>query len=323
MYAYTYHPVLCELTRCLCPGPVRFAPLGMVRDWTFGLSPFSFSRERDLRTRQARSGLPPNRTTTVSDPELPAAHSARTRYQRDTGACAKIATTRYRLNHSTWFRDHPTQAQKGLHLSQMKYSDLEETLCRLTTVDAVRVIGDNGAISEVHVLASPGKVPKQVVRDVQSLAMASFGISIDRRVVSVVQIENEELLRSDRPAVTEITETPDGSRSKVSVSLTWKNELFVGEAVGPSGPTSRVRLVGEATLAALERSISDDTAFALASLELPRVGSRDVAVAQIVMVSGGEERFLVGCALAGGDPAQAAVRSVLDAVNRVVPQLKR
>ncbi len=217
----------------------------------------------------------------------------------------------------------PAFIEERTTLANMKYSDLEETLCRLTTVDAVRVIGDNGAIAEVHVLASPGKVPKQVVRDVQSLAMASFGISIDRRVVSVVQIENDEMLRSDRPAVTDISETPDGSRNRVSVSLTWKNEMFVGESVGPSGPTSRIRLVGEAALAALERSIGEDTAFALASLEVPRVGSRDVAVAQIVMVSGGEERFLVGCALAGGDPAQAAVRSVLDAVNRVVPNLKR
>lgn len=205
----------------------------------------------------------------------------------------------------------------------MKYSELQETLSRLTTVDAVRVVGDNGQITEVHVLASPGKPPKQVVRDVQSLAMASFGIAIDRRVVSVVQIESDELVRSDRAAVTDITETPEGARTRVSVSLTWKNERFVGESLGPSGPTSRMRLVGEATLTALERATSDETAFALASLEVPVIGSRAVAVAQIVMVTGGEERLLVGCALAGTDQTQAAVRSVLDAVNRVVPQLTR
>lgn len=206
----------------------------------------------------------------------------------------------------------------------MNYSELEDALCRLATVDAVRVIGDDGAIAEVHVLASPGKAPKQVVRDVQSLAMASFGISIDRRIVSVVQIDSEDgVFRSERPAVSEIIEKPEGSRTQVSVSLTWKDELFVGETSGPSGPTSRMRLVGEAALASLERAVGHDTAFALASLDIPRLGSRDVAVAQIVMVSGGEERFLVGCALATDDPARAAVRSVLDAVNRVMPQLKR
>ncbi len=116
----------------------------------------------------------------------------------------------------------------------MKYAELEETLCRLNSVDAVRVIGENGNIAEVHVLASPGKPAKQVVRDVQSLAMASFGVTVDRRVVSVVQIENEEIGRSDRPAVVEISEAPEGARSTVNVTLAWKNELFIGEGNRPS-----------------------------------------------------------------------------------------
>lgn len=205
----------------------------------------------------------------------------------------------------------------------MRYAELEETLCRLTTVDAVRVVADNGSIAEVHVLASPGKPAKQVVRDVQSLAMASFGIAIDRRVVSVVQIENEELGRSDRPAVVDIIEKPEGAKTHVEVTLAWKNELFVGSATGPSGPTSRLRIVAEAALAAMEQAIGDDLALALAALDTPTVGTRPVAVAQVVMVSGGEERLLVGCALVGPDPSQSAVRATLDAINRVVPQLKR
>ena len=48
----------------------------------------------------------------------------------------------------------------------MKYAELEETLGRLPTVDAVRVVGDNGHVAEVHVLAVPGKPAKQIVRDV-------------------------------------------------------------------------------------------------------------------------------------------------------------
>ena len=205
----------------------------------------------------------------------------------------------------------------------MRYAELEESLCRLTTVDAVRVVGDRSSIAEVHVLATPGKPAKQVVRDVQSLAMASFGITIDRRIVSVVQIENEETGRSDRPAVVDIIERPDGAKSQVEVTLAWKNEVYVGSATGPTGPTSRVRIVGEATLGAVEQALGDDFALALAALETPTIGSRLVAVAQVVMVSGGEERLLVGCAIVGPDPAQSAVRATLDAINRVVPQLKR
>ncbi len=172
-------------------------------------------------------------------------------------------------------------------------------------------------------LASPGKSPKQVVRDVQSLAMASFGITIDRRVVSVVQIESDDTARSERPAVIEIKEVPEGTRMHVSVTLGWQQDLFIGQATGPGASATRLRLVGEATLHALEQAIGEDTALALAAVETPTVGNRAVAIAQVVMVSGGDERLMVGSAIVGQDPSQAAVRAVLDAVNRQVPQLRR
>jgi hypothetical protein len=205
----------------------------------------------------------------------------------------------------------------------VNYRELEEALCRLPTVDAARVVGDNGRVAEVHVLAAPSKAPKQIVRDVQSLAMASFGITIDRRSVSVVQIDRSERAPGERPAVLEIKEVPQGSRVTSTVSLGWQGEVFVGEADGPAASATRLRLVGEATLRALEQAIGGETGLALAALEVVPVGGRDVAVAQVVVVAGGEERTMVGSALAGHDHSQSAVRSVLDALNRYVPQLRR
>ncbi len=217
----------------------------------------------------------------------------------------------------------PGAALPTATLSGVKNRELEETLCRLPTVDAVRVVGDDGKIEEVHVLASPGKSPKQVVRDVQSLAMASFGITIDRRVISVVQIETDEIGRSERPAVIEIKEIPEGTKLHVSVSLGWQQDVYVGQASGPGASATRLRLVGDATLNALEQAIGDDIALALAAVDTPLVGNRQVAVAQVVMVTGGDERLMVGSALVGQDASQASVRAVLDAVNRQVPQLRR
>lgn len=205
----------------------------------------------------------------------------------------------------------------------MNYLELEEALCRLPTVDAVRVVGDNGRVAEVHVLAAPAKAPKQIVRDVQSLAMASFGINIDRRAVSVVQIERADRSPGERPAVLDIKEVPQGSRITAAVTLGWQGEVFVGEADGPAASATRLRLVGEATLRSLEQAIGGETGLALAALEVVTLGGRQVAIAQVVVVAGGEERTMVGSALAGHDPSQSAVRAVLDALNRYVPQLRR
>jgi hypothetical protein len=70
--------------------------------------------------------------------------------------------------------------------------DLEESIRQIPGVRAASVVTDAQAQPrEVHVLAAPGKPAKQIVRDVQSLAMAQFDIDLDHRIVSVVQIEDE------------------------------------------------------------------------------------------------------------------------------------
>ena len=205
----------------------------------------------------------------------------------------------------------------------MKYTELEDTLGRLPTVDAVKVVGNNGHVAEVHVLASPGKPAKQIVRDVQSLAMAAFGLNVDRRVISVVQIEDDQIAQVHRPSILDISETVQGNHLQVSVSLGWHSEVYRGSSTGPQSVETRPRLVGEATLRALEQAVNGDVAMALSNIENVAIGPRTVALAIVVMVTDGEERTLIGSAMVGTDPMAAAVRAVLDAVNRLVPHLSR
>ncbi len=176
---------------------------------------------------------------------------------------------------------------------------------------------------EIHVLARKGKAPKQIVRDVQSVALAAHGIRIDRRIVSVVQLDDVDLGGGDRPIVEDVAEQVDGSRMSITVTLSWADERLVGTATGPAAATTRLRLVAEATLAALQQALHQEAAFAVQAVSTPTVGSRDVAIAQVVFVLDGSERLMVGSALVGDDPSRAMVRAVLDALNRQVPALRR
>ncbi len=200
---------------------------------------------------------------------------------------------------------------------------LEESLRHIPGVEAGRVVMNGAAPVEIHILSLPGKSPKQVVRDVQSVCLAGHGIQVDRRIVSVVQIEGSDLGAGDRPMVDDVTEMIDGSRMTISVILSWHDEQLVGKATGPAASTTRLRLVADATLAALEQALSDDVAFGIAAVDTPVVGSRQVAIAEVVFVIGGSERLVVGSALVGSDPSRAMVRAVLDALNRQVPSLRR
>jgi hypothetical protein len=204
------------------------------------------------------------------------------------------------------------------------FRELEETLCRLPAVDAVRIVHDRDRISEVHVLASPSKPAKQVVRDIQSLAMARFGVGIDRRAVSVVQLGEEKRGReADRAIITSIKEYPEGPSTTVTVTLTWSGEQFSGSASGPAAASARLRIIGEATLRALEEVLGGGPPLALDAIATTSVGVRPVVVAQVVSMRGVDEEVAVGSALIKGEEAEAVVRAVLDALNRRMPALMR
>jgi hypothetical protein len=141
-------------------------------------------------------------------------------------------------------------------------TEVEREICRLPDVSVVRIVADaTGRVTEVHVVAHEGKHPKQIVRDVQSVALASFDLEIDRRVVSVVQLgaEDEGAAREHvcgdvvRPAVTGITAESSGVRSLVRVTLTRDGDEVVGHAEGSIATTARYRLVANATIDALRK----------------------------------------------------------------------
>ena len=200
---------------------------------------------------------------------------------------------------------------------------MEQAIGRLPEVEHVRVVTSGSTVTEVHVLARMEKPPKQLVRDVQSVALAGFDTEVERRVISSVQFEGPEIGNGNRPLVEDVTEFIEGARTTVTVTLSWRDAKLVGSATGPAASSTRLHLVAEATVGAIEQALDEAAALGVAAVGTPRVGSYDVAVAQIVVVTGGTERLVIGSALVGEDPTKAMVRAVLDALNRQVPNLKR
>lgn len=199
---------------------------------------------------------------------------------------------------------------------------LQEKISRIEGVEAARVVAGNGHIDEIHVLARRNKAPKQLVRDVQSLSAALFGLDIDRRVVSVVQLADADLDGGIRPALVDVSENLEGARAEVTVTLRWDDSLLIGKSSGAAASSMRPRQVAEATLEAVKQAIHATAAMAISSMDVPTLGSRQVAVAQVVLVTESDERMLIGSALVEDDDRRAVVRAVLDALNRLLPDLK-
>ncbi len=172
-------------------------------------------------------------------------------------------------------------------------------------------------------VAAPSKPAKQVVRDIQSLAMARFGVSIDRRVISVVQLaegDGPPAVR-ERPVLVRLVEQPNGTRNDVTVTLRWKGTEYVGSSSGPAAATARYRLIGEATLDALDNTFANAAPLALDAIGSASVGMRTVMIAVVVATTQTGDELAVGSSVTSGDEGESAVRAVLDALNRRLPTL--
>jgi len=116
-----------------------------------------------------------------------------------------------------------------LDVDELDLTEVEREICRLPDVSIVRIVAEpDGRVSEVHVVAHQGKHPKQIVRDVQSIALASFGLELDRRVISVVQLGvhalDDTFSPVPRPSIVAITAEASGMRSLVRVTLALDEE---------------------------------------------------------------------------------------------------
>ncbi len=201
---------------------------------------------------------------------------------------------------------------------------VEAEICRLPEIVACRIVADSlSRPVEVHVLARMGKHPKQVVRDIQSVALASFGLEFDRRIVSVVQLANngsdpasEAPSAVARPAISSVQSHAQGTRVAMRVSLALGEHEVTGFAEGSAASGARPRLVASAALDALCQLESAAVGFDLEAVELVRIGSQDVVIVSLVWIDPPMEQRLVGSALVLQSPETAAARAVLDATNR-------
>jgi hypothetical protein len=206
---------------------------------------------------------------------------------------------------------------------------VENEIGRLPDVVACRIVADSlGRPLEVHVLAHPGKHPKQLVRDVQSVALASFGLDVDRRIVSVVQLSPTgdapgERMSSDRArtSIGAIQSEIDGRRATIRITLSTGESEATGFAEGSAATATRLRLVASAALDALRQLDDSAEALEVEDASTTRVGSQDVIAVTLVHLDPPHEYELVGAALARRSPDVAVVRAVLDAVNRRLPYL--
>lgn len=209
--------------------------------------------------------------------------------------------------------------------SRVRAEDIEAALAQVGEIKAARVVvGLDGQIAEIHVLALPTKLPKQLVRDIESTLMARFGIPVDHRKISIAQLGRDSIpdpveeprSTAARPRILGINASVSGLQAAASVTLEIDGTEYVGMASGPASQTGRVRQVALATLDAVSQYISEGTTFALEDVAVIQLGREKVSVACISLVTPFGEQSFSGSALMRQNDSDSIVRATLDAINR-------
>lgn len=232
----------------------------------------------------------------------------------------------------------------------------EAAIRRLRDVEGVSVHAEGDEITEVHVLTSADRPPKNIVRDVQTVLRTGLGLAIDHRVVSVAMAQKGSGAASGNPADApappadsplsprgaeaaepEAAAPPaqgeriqfegvnlfvSGPRTQAQVELRWKGMPRIGSATGWSPRDEAHRLVAQAAASAVQEFLSDPVALNVQGVEFASFGRHRVAMVALSLRAERQEKLLTGSCPIEQDTPQAVVLATLDALNRVVGGLR-
>jgi hypothetical protein len=199
-----------------------------------------------------------------------------------------------------------------------KYCDL---LHKLDGVLNVKFVDDQeGNIVELHVLASKSIHPKQLVRNIESALLSKYDFTIDRKIISIAQIESELYALPERLKFQALNlRYTSTSEVLVSVELQKDNEIYAANESANTANTDIKLAVGNAAITAVHQYIEHKEIFKLIKIHTEILCEREIVIC-VVSYSEAKntEELLVGTCFVTSDMNIATVKAILNAVNRKI-----
>ena len=211
---------------------------------------------------------------------------------------------------------------------------MERDLARIPAVSSARVVEDDGQVNEVHIVCGTGRSPKLIGRDVQSLLAARWGVDIDHRKVSVVQLEDgggtaevdlteedltvtpagDEPVADGVPRLVRVAVAVSGDEAEATVAVVAGGREVAAQAKGVPSWVGQRRLAAMAAIEAFVAVVPDVGNCELGDITVLGTGPESVVVVSVSTWRDGLERTYAGAAPVGsGGELRAAAEAVLRA----------
>ena len=200
----------------------------------------------------------------------------------------------------------------------MDFNIFEEMINKINGVISTKIIHQDNDIQEMHILANSLRAPKQIVRDIESILLTSFDYRIDRKVISIAQIETDDCDPIKRIKFGGISLDVQGNMVECKVKLLYEEEEFFVTQVGIKTAANRKKIVAKATIDAVEKILGQTFIFDVQ--DVISTTNRDITFISVLvnMVINESEETMVGSAIVKNDINEAIAKATLAAINRRV-----
>ena len=199
------------------------------------------------------------------------------------------------------------------------YKLMEEDIERIESVLSCRFVIENDEIKEVHIVSNGTRTPKQISRDVQSVLIATYNLSIDYKKISIAELPGVEITKKEsRLKLEKISFEDNGKRASIKVGLSDGLSIYETSLSGINTNRNIDRMLVKAVLDTVEKALNIEERFILEDIKSVNLSSDGVIVVVLVYILDEQERRLCGSSLIGNDHKKAVVKATLDALNRSI-----
>jgi hypothetical protein len=198
----------------------------------------------------------------------------------------------------------------------MDFISFEDVIMKIQGVTHAKVVYNNEELEEVHIIASTIRSPKQIVRDIESALLAIFDYRIDRKLISIAQIDNGETKAIKRIRYEGISLGTKDNNVECEVRLTMDDKEYTSMEMAIGTSVNRRKVIAKATVSAIEEITGQTSVFDVEDIIINSI--RDISYVTVIinMMNNTEEEVLIGTSIVRNDMNEAIAKATLDAINR-------
>lgn len=200
--------------------------------------------------------------------------------------------------------------------------DIDEALSQIPGLTAARIVTDGKRmITEVHCTSIELRTPQELVRDIETVLFAKWGLKIDHRRIGICVFKDTpqselEALVGHRLKIDRVYLNLGKTQADSVVELELEGRVYTGTATGPATKFGQHHVVAQATIAAVEAFLRTRGMISAGEVRIIKMLEQSVVLVAVSAIGiQGEER-LVGSAPVRTYESDAVARATMDAINR-------